>query len=84
MEDKKLDAVAEEKDYILQVDGLKQHFPISKDFFGKPVSFLRAVDGVSFKLEIVTIGFWAELIPAIRIKARIMEVFFISVEFSQI
>ncbi|MBQ8408592.1 MAG: ATP-binding cassette domain-containing protein [Clostridia bacterium] len=51
MEDKKLGAAADEKDYILQVDGLKQHFPISKDFFGKPVSFLRAVDGVSFKLE---------------------------------
>ena len=40
-----------EKDYILEVDGLKQHFPISKDFFGRPISFLRAVDGVSFKLE---------------------------------
>ena len=39
------------KDYILEVDGLKQHFPINKSFFGKPTSFLRAVDGVSFKLE---------------------------------
>ena len=39
------------KDYILEVDGLKQHFPISKDFLGRPTSFLRAVDGVSFKLE---------------------------------
>lgn len=51
MEEKKLDVSTEEKDYILQVDGLKQYFPISKDFFGKPVSFLRAVDGVGFKLE---------------------------------
>ena len=51
MEDKILDTSAEEKDYILQVDGLKQYFPISKDFFGKPTAFLRAVDGVSFKLE---------------------------------
>ena len=41
----------EEKDYILEVEGLKQYFPISKDFFGRPVSYLRAVDGVSFKLE---------------------------------
>ena len=40
-----------EKDYILEVDGLKQHFPVKKDFFGKPTAFLRAVDGVSFKLE---------------------------------
>ena len=40
-----------ERDYILEVDGLKQHFPVAKDFFGKPIAFLRAVDGVSFKLE---------------------------------
>ena len=40
-----------EKDYILEVDGIKQYFPIGKDFFGKPTAFLRAVDGVSFKLE---------------------------------
>ena len=43
--------VTEEKDYILEVDGLKQYFPVSKDFFGKPTRYLRAVDGVSFKLE---------------------------------
>ena len=40
-----------EKDYILEVDGLKQYFPIKKDFFGRPIAHLRAVDGVSFKLE---------------------------------
>ena len=40
-----------ERDYILEVDGLKQYFPVAKNFFGKPISFLRAVDGVSFKLE---------------------------------
>ena len=40
-----------EKDYILEVDGLKQYFPVAKDLFGKPTAFLRAVDGVSFKLE---------------------------------
>jgi len=42
---------AETKDYILEVDGLKQYFPVKKNFMGKPVRFLRAVDGVSFKLE---------------------------------
>ncbi len=42
---------SDEKDYILEVDGLKQYFPIEKNFMGKPISFLRAVDGVSFKLE---------------------------------
>ena len=41
----------EGKDYILQVDGLKQHFPVKKNMFGKPTAFLRAVDGVSIQLE---------------------------------
>ena len=40
-----------EKDYILEVEGLKQHFVTEKSFTGKPVGFLKAVDGVSFKLE---------------------------------
>ena len=40
-----------EKDYILEVDGLKQYFPVSKTFTGKVTRYLRAVDGVSFKLE---------------------------------
>ena len=39
------------KDYILEVDGLKQYFPVKKDFIGRPTAYLRAVDGVSFKLE---------------------------------
>ena len=49
--EEKLNAVTEEKDYILEVEGLKQYFPVKKDFFGRPLAFLRAVDGVSFKLE---------------------------------
>ena len=40
-----------EIDYILEVDGLKQHFVTDKSFMGKPIGFLKAVDGVSFKLE---------------------------------
>jgi len=44
-------AAETEKDYILEVNGLKQYFPVGKTFFGKPTAFLRAVDGVSFKLE---------------------------------
>ena len=51
MEDMMQNAPAAEKDYILEVDGLKQYFPVAKDFFGKPIAYLRAVDGVSFKLE---------------------------------
>ena len=51
MEENKIQTESAEKDYILEVNGLKQYFPVKKDFFGKPVAFLRAVDGVSFKLE---------------------------------
>ena len=40
-----------EKDYILEVEGLKQYFPVATNFLGKPLAYLRAVDGVSFKLE---------------------------------
>lgn len=51
MEQKVRDAETAKKDYILEVDGMKQYFPIGKDFFGRVTSHLRAVDGVSFKLE---------------------------------
>ena len=36
---------------ILEVKNLQKHFPIEKSFFGKDISFLKAVDNVSFKLE---------------------------------
>ena len=36
---------------LLEVRHLKKHFPAKKDFFGRPVSFLKAVDDVSFKIE---------------------------------
>ena len=39
------------RDVILKVEGLKQYFPVSKDFLGRPIAYLRAVDGVSFELE---------------------------------
>ena len=51
MEEKNNLGISEEKDYILEVDGLKQHFPIKKNLMGKVLSSLKAVDGVSFKLE---------------------------------
>lgn len=50
-ETKNVNAVSEGKDYILEVNGLKQYFPVSKTFTGKVTRYLRAVDGVSFKLE---------------------------------
>ncbi len=36
---------------ILEVKGLKKYFPLNKDIFGRPQTFLRAVDDVTFKLE---------------------------------
>lgn len=36
---------------ILKVEHLKKYFPVEKNFFGKPVRFLKAVDDVSFVLE---------------------------------
>lgn len=51
MEQQNITVPETEKDYILEVNGLKQHFPVKKDMFGKPLAFLKAVDGVSFKLE---------------------------------
>ena len=40
-----------ENSYCLQVNNLKKYFPVGRSFFGKPSSFLKAVDGVSFVIE---------------------------------
>lgn len=40
-----------ENEPLLKVDNLCQYFTVGRDFFGKPNAFLKAVDGVSFKLE---------------------------------
>lgn len=37
--------------YILEVNNLKQHFPIHSGFFQRVVGYTKAVDGVSFKLR---------------------------------
>jgi oligopeptide/dipeptide ABC transporter ATP-binding protein len=36
---------------LLEVDGLEKHFPIARDILGRPTATVRAVDGVTFKLE---------------------------------
>ena len=36
---------------LLEVKDLKQYFVVDSNLFGKPTKFLKAVDGVSFKLE---------------------------------
>ena len=31
---------------LLRVDNLCKYFPVATNFFGKPIKFLKAVDGV--------------------------------------
>lgn len=40
-----------ESDHLLQVEGLKQYFPIRKGVLHKTVGYVKAVDGVSFHLN---------------------------------
>lgn len=39
-----------ENDVLLEVKNLKKYFTAETSFFGKPVKFLKAVDGISFTL----------------------------------
>lgn len=41
--------MAEQK--IIEVNNLKTHFPVKKSAFGKPLLWLKAVDGVSFTIK---------------------------------
>lgn len=38
-------------EYLVEVDGLKKHFPIQNGLFGQETGQLRAVDGVSFNIR---------------------------------
>lgn len=42
-------------EYVIEVDGLKKHFPLRDELFGQQTGVLRAVDGVSFKIRRGTI-----------------------------
>lgn len=42
-------------EYVIEVDGLKKHFPLHDGLFGQQTGVLRAVDGVSFKIRRGTI-----------------------------
>lgn len=39
-----------EQKNMLEVRNLKKYFPVHTDFFGRPTSYLKAVDGVSFSI----------------------------------
>lgn len=43
--------IIEDKNYILEVEHLCKYFPLNKNFFGKPQSYLHAVEDVTFKVE---------------------------------
>ncbi len=43
--------ISQHKDKILQVNNLKVWFPEEKNWLGKPTSYFKAVDGVSFTLN---------------------------------
>ena len=36
---------------LLQVQNLKKYFPLKKSFFGKPLTYVKAVDDVSFEVK---------------------------------
>lgn len=40
-----------ETDPLLEIDDLKKYFAVDKNLLGKPTKFLKAVDGVSFKIN---------------------------------
>ncbi len=40
----------ENPEKLLEVEGLKVHFPVKKGFFQRTVGFIKAVDGVSFSI----------------------------------
>lgn len=55
MEQNKEEIVQEElkpnPEYILEVKNLKKYFPLNRNFFGRPQTYLRAVDNVSFGVK---------------------------------
>lgn len=55
MEKNKEEIVQEElkpnPEYVLEVKNLKKYFPLNRNFFGKPQTYLRAVDNVSFGVK---------------------------------
>lgn len=40
-----------EQQSLLRIDSLKKYYPASRDFFGKPVQYVKAVDGVSLDIR---------------------------------
>lgn len=54
MSDSKVVNMTEEindKENVLVVKNLKKYFPIKKDIFGRGLTFVKAVDGISFTIK---------------------------------
>ena len=51
MDEHKSTPVSEEKDYLLEVKDLVKYFPIKTGFFKRTTGYVKAVDGISFKIE---------------------------------
>lgn len=49
--DKSFDPIEHDDKYILEVNKLKKYFPIEDGLLQRTVGYLKAVDGVSFKIE---------------------------------
>jgi len=43
-------SVAKREKPLLEVEGLKQHFPVRGGVFGRKVGSVKAVDGISLKI----------------------------------
>lgn len=43
--------LATENDVLVQVKDLKKHFPVTGGFWSRPVSFVKAVDGLTFDIK---------------------------------
>ena len=41
--------------YLVEVEDLKTHFPIRRGLLGRTVGYVKAVDGVSFKIPAGTL-----------------------------
>ncbi len=50
MSSKESRAMAKNSERLLEVEGLKVHFPVKKGFFQRTVGHVKAVDGVSFSI----------------------------------
>ena len=51
MEEKEKNSMSEQSEYLLEVRNLKKYFPVKKAFREENSVYLKAVDGVSFRLK---------------------------------